>query len=431
MAGMYLDFCDYEERLLVRPHDDTGDIENSVRSIIDIVRRRGDSGLIQCALEYDHSVLDSLYATEKEFAEAENMVPDDLKEAIRHAMRNIRSFHESQLPSGEDIETEEGVRCWRKIVPLSRVGLYVPGGTAPLFSTVLMLAVPAVVAGCRDIVLATPARNGAVSPVILYAAKAAGVNSVLKVGGAHAIAAFAYGTESIEKRDKIFGPGNRYVTEAKRQVSRDVAIDMLAGPSEVMVVADRTTCPAAAAADLLSQAEHGKDSQVMLLIRADNRTEAENIYSEIEKAIGKELGIIGRHEYMVQSLSYSHAFPMYSDEAVIDAINAYAPEHLIISTENPGTILDGVENAGSIFMGAWTPESAGDYASGTNHTLPTSGWARSSSGVSVDSFIKKITVQHITKRGLRNLGPVIMRMAEAEGLEAHEYAVKVRLDDDR
>ena len=428
---MYLEFRDFDQTLLKRPNDGNRDIEKTVGRIIDEVREHGDEVLREYALKFDGSQLNNLYADEAEFREAEKAVPENLKRAINHAMRNIRKFHEAQLPSGEYAETESGVRCWRKIVPISRVGLYIPGGTAPLFSTVLMLAVPASVAGCRDIVLATPARNGVVNPAVLYAASVSGVHSVLKVGGAQAIAAFAYGTESIRKRDKIFGPGNSYVTEAKKQVASVTSIDMLAGPSEVMVAVDSSSVPEYAAADLLSQAEHGKDSQAMLLIRAETREEAERIHDSVEAAIERELGQIGRHEYMLPSLSHSFSFPVYSDEDLVDAINAYAPEHLIISTRNPEEILSGVENAGSVFLGSFTPESAGDYASGTNHTLPTSGWARSSSGVSVDSFIKKITVQQIDRNGLEGLGGTIRCMAEAEGLEAHSYAVKVRLSDDR
>ena len=424
---MYLNFRDYDESLLSRPSDDSDDIVRAVEDVLENVRKRGDAALFEYAERFDSSRLNSLYVSDEEFEKAEALVPDSLKAAIDHAMRNIRTFHQAQLPAGEDVVTEAGVRCWRRIVPIRRVGLYIPGGTAPLFSTVLMLAVPAVVAGCSDIILATPARNGVISPAVLYAASAAGVRRVLKVGGAQAIAAFAYGTESVEKRDKIFGPGNRYVTEAKRIVSSSVAIDMPAGPSEVMVVIDRSSDPAFAAADLLSQAEHGRDSQAMLLIRADGREEAERLFRAVDDAVGRELGKIGRHEYMLPSLSHSYAFPVYSDAEILDAVNSYAPEHLIISTENPERILEGVENAGSVFLGAYTPESAGDYASGTNHTLPTSGWARSSSGVSVDSFIKKMTVQSITEDGLAGLGGTIECLAEAEGLMAHSYAVKVRL----
>ncbi len=423
---MYISFRDYDAALLKRPDEDDRSIEMAVEGIISDVRSRGDAALFDYAERFDGWRPDSLFVPEGDFDEAEKAVPDDLKAAIARAMRNIRTFHEAQMPKGEDVETESGVRCWRRIVPIRSVGLYVPGGTAPLFSTVLMLAVPASVAGCQSITLATPARNGRIAPAILYASRLAGVDKILRVGGAQAIAAFAYGTESVPRCDRIFGPGSRYVTEAKRQVSSVTSIDMLAGPSEVMVAIDGTSDPRFAAADLLSQAEHGRDSQAMLLVRAESRKEAESIASAVEAAIGEELSRIGRHEFMLPSLSHSYAFPMYSDEDLVDAINAYAPEHLIISTEDPERILAGVENAGSVFLGQYTPESAGDYASGTNHTLPTSGWARSSSGVSLDSFLKKITVQRITREGLESLGPTIEALAEAEGLEAHSYAVKMR-----
>ncbi|MBO8436479.1 MAG: histidinol dehydrogenase [Spirochaetes bacterium] len=427
---MYISFTDFDRRLLARPCEEDREKEEAVRKIIADVKARGDAALFDYAERFDGGAPSSLYVTDEEFAEAENLVPSELKAAIWRAMKNIKAFHEAQMPKSECVETERGVRCWRKIVPISRVGLYVPGGTAPLFSTVLMLAVPASVAKCKMITLATPAKNGAVSPVILYAAKTAGVDNVLKIGGAQAIAALSYGTESVPKCDKIFGPGNSFVTEAKRQISQHTAIDMIAGPSEVMVCVDRTSVPAFAAADLLSQAEHGKDSQAMLVIKAENREEAYSIYKKVDEAVGAELERIGRHEYMLPSLSHSFAFPAYSDEEMLDIINGYAPEHLIISTEHPDKILQGVENAGSVFLGGFTPESAGDYASGTNHTLPTSGWAVSSSGVSLDSFLKKITVQEISKEGLSSLGETIECMAEAEGLEAHSYAVKVRLNDD-
>ena len=426
---MYIKFSDYDESLLRRPSDNNADVTRAVEEIIDNVRKRGDSALYEYAERFDGSRLDALFVSQEELDEAANKISPELRDAIIRAKRNIETFHRAELQKGEHAETEPGVRCWRKIVPISRVGLYIPGGTAPLFSTVLMLAIPAVVAGCQDIILATPAKNGVVSPAILYAASSAGVGKVLKVGGAQVIAAFAYGTESVPRRDKIFGPGNSYVTEAKRQVSSDTAIDMLAGPSEVMVVIDRSSDPAYAAADLLSQAEHGRDSQAMLLIRSDSLAEAASIHSAVEKAIGEELALIGRHEYMLPSLSHSFAFPFHSDDALIDAVNAYAPEHLILSTANADELAERVENAGSVFVGPYTPESAGDYASGTNHTLPTSGWARSSSGVSLDSFLKKITFQRITGHGLANLGRTIMTMAEAEGLAAHSYAVKVRVGD--
>lgn len=425
---MYIKFSDYDESLLRRPSDNNADVTRAVEEIIDNVRKRGDSALYEYAERFDGSRLDSLFVSQEELDEAGNKISPELRDAIIRAKRNIETFHRAELQEGEHAETEPGVSCWRKIVPISRVGLYIPGGTAPLFSTVLMLAVPAVLAGCRDIILATPAKNGIISPAILFAAKTAGVDRVLRVGGAQAIAAFAYGTESIVKRDKIFGPGNSFVTEAKRLVSSVTAIDMPAGPSEVMVAIDSTSDPAFAAADLLSQAEHGKDSQAMLVIKAPDRDTAERLYEAVDKAIGNELEVIGRHEYMLPSLSHSFAFPVCSDEELASVINAYAPEHLIISTEDPDTILSMVENAGSVFLGNYTPESAGDYASGTNHTLPTSGWARSSSGVSIDSFIKKMTVQRITKEGLSGLAGTIECLAEAEGLEAHSYAVKVRME---
>lgn len=425
---MYIKFRDYDESLLRRPSDNNADVTRAVEEIIDNVRKRGDSALYEYAERFDGSRLDSLFESQEELDEAGNRISPELRDAIIRAKRNIETFHRAELQKGEHAETEPGVSCWRKIVPISRVGLYIPGGTAPLFSTVLMLAVPAVLAGCRDIILATPAKNGVISPAILFAAKTAGVDRVLRVGGAQAIAAFAYGTESVVKRDKIFGPGNSFVTEAKRLVSSVTAIDMPAGPSEVMVAIDSTSDPAFAAADLLSQAEHGKDSQAMLVIKAPDRDTAERLYEAVDKAIGDELEVIGRHEYMLPSLSHSFAFPVCSDEELASVINAYAPEHLIISTENPDAILPIVENAGSVFLGNYTPESAGDYASGTNHTLPTSGWARSSSGVSIDSFIKKMTVQRITREGLAGLAGTIECLAEAEGLEAHSYAVKVRME---
>ncbi len=429
---MYLEFRDYDETLLRRPAEDRKDIEETVSRIISDVRERGDAALRMYGEAFDSLSSDTpLFVTEREIDASEKLVPDDLKAAIDHAIGNIRAFHEAQMPEGECLETEKGVLCWRKIVPVSRVGLYVPGGTAPLFSTVLMLAVPASVAGCREIILATPSKAGAVSPAVLYAAKRSGVSCILRIGGAQAIAALAFGTESVPRCGKIFGPGNAYVTEAKRQVSAYTAIDMPAGPSEVMVAIDQDSDPVFAAADLLSQAEHGKDSQSMLVIKAGSRSEAEGIHARVMEAIGHELDEIGRHEYVLPSLSHSYAFPVYSDEELAGVINAYAPEHLILSLSDPERILGKVENAGSVFIGPYTPESAGDYASGTNHTLPTSGWARSSSGVSVDSFLKKITVQRITREGLMSIGPVIECMAEAEGLEAHSYAVKARLSNDR
>ena len=423
---MLLRYCGFSDEILKRPEEGRDDIIASVQEIIDEVRRGGDEALLSLSERFDGSRPDSLFVSDAELDEAERALPASLKEAMKAARRNILAFHSAQMPKGESVETAPGVVCSRKIVPIDRVGLYIPGGTAPLFSTVLMLAVPASVAGCRDIMLATPAKDGVVNPAILYAARISGVGRILKIGGAQAIAAFAYGTESVERRDKIFGPGNRYVTTAKMLVSSTVAIDMIAGPSEVMVAVDRSSDPLFAATDLLSQAEHGKDSQVMLAIRAESEEEARGIYEAIERELEAECEKLGRREYVLPSLSHSAAFPVYSDEALIDAINEYAPEHLIINTSDPDRIMDGVRNAGSVFLGPYSPESAGDYASGTNHTLPTSGWARSSSGVSLDSFLKKITVQRLTKEGIAGLAPIVEEMAGAEGLAAHKEAAAVR-----
>ena len=421
-----LDFVDFDEKYLIRPADSNPVLRKTVQEIVEDVKKRGDAALYDYASRFDGGV-DSLFVSSDEIEASVSQVSDELKAAIDNAMANIRKFHEAEMPEGEVVETAEGVVCSRRIVPIERCGLYVPGGTAPLVSTVLMLAVPASIAGCREIILATPAKNNKVDPAILYAARQAGVTRILKSGGAQAIAAMAYGTESVPRCFKLFGPGNSFVAEAKKIVSADVAIDMVAGPSEVMVVIDGTSDPEYAASDLLSQAEHGKDSQSMLVIRTESREEAEAIYDKVREAVDNELAVIGRHEYMLPSLSHSYAFPVYSDEDAVRIVNSYAPEHLIINTENPDAILDGVENAGSIFLGPYSPESAGDYASGTNHTLPTSGWAVSSSGVSVDSFIKKITVQRLTKKGLENISGSVLRLSEAEGLRAHGYAVEVRL----
>ena len=421
-----LDFVDFDEKYLIRPADSNPVLRKTVQEIVEDVKKRGDAALYDYASRFDGGI-DSLFVSSDEIEASVSQVSDELKAAIDNAMANIRKFHEAEMPEGEVVETAEGVVCSRRIVPIERCGLYVPGGTAPLVSTVLMLAVPASIAGCREIILSTPAKNNKVAPAILYAARQAGVTRILKSGGAQAIAAMAYGTESVPRCFKLFGPGNSFVAEAKKIVSADVAIDMVAGPSEVMVVIDGTSDPEYAASDLLSQAEHGKDSQSMLVIRAESREEAEAIYDKVREAVDNELAVIGRHEYMLPSLSHSYAFPVYSDEEAVRIINSYAPEHLIINTENPDAVLDGVENAGSIFLGPYSPESAGDYASGTNHTLPTSGWAVSSSGVSVDSFIKKITVQRLTKKGLENISGSVLRLSEAEGLRAHGYAVEVRL----
>ncbi len=412
--------------LLKRSLNDDSDVASIVEEVLDNVKNNGDRALFEYAKRFDNSILDNLYVSEEEFDEAERNTPDDVKAAIEVAYKNINAFHKAQLPAGERVETQEGVTCFRKITAIEKVGLYIPGGTAPLFSTVLMLAIPAKIAGCRSITLATPSKKGRVNPVVLYAAKRCGVDCVLKIGGAQAIAALAYGTESVKKVDKIFGPGNRFVAFAKKAVSAFCSIDMIAGPSEVLVVADRSADPLFVATDLLSQAEHGKDSQVILVIKADSEKEAHDIYACIDNMLEKELEKLGRKEYMLPSLSHSSAFAFYDDKKLLKLVNEYAPEHLIINTENYMELLDGVYNAGSVFLGQYSPESAGDYASGTNHTLPTSGWAVSSSGVSVDSFIKKITVQCLTKEGIRKLGPSVVKMAETEDLSAHAEAARVR-----
>lgn len=419
---------EYDPNLLKRPDFDMSEISRIVDQILESVKRDGDESLVKYAKEFDGTDLSSgLFVSEEEFDIAEKSIAEPLRKAIDVAHSNIEKFHMAEKAKGEKVETQNGVVCSRKIVPIEKVGLYIPGGTAPLFSTALMLAIPAKVAGCKDIILSTPAKNGVINPAVLYAARISGVDKVAKVGGAQAIAAFAYGTESIEKRDKIFGPGNRFVSNAKMKIQPVCSIDMIAGPSEVMVVVDESSNPVYAAADLLSQAEHGKDSQVVLIIYAKDESSANRIYQEIESALEKELDKLGRKEYMLPSLSHSVAFSFTKLDDVLKAINEYAPEHLIINTENDEEILDGVVNAGSIFLGPYSPESAGDYASGTNHTLPTSGWARSTSGVSTDSFIKKITVQRLSKEGIRALAPTVIELANAEGLRAHAEAAYVRV----
>ena len=409
--------------LCSRPSNDDSSIEASVREIIDTVRSGGDRALVELEERFDKAVLpEGLKVSEEEFLKAETMVPDSLKRAILAARDNIRRFHQAQLPATVRVETSPGVVCVQRAVPIRRVGLYVPGGRAPLFSTVLMLAVPAVVAGCPDIVLCTPPdRDGRITPAILYAASICGVRDVFKVGGAQAIAAMACGTESISPRDKIFGPGNRYVTKAKQIVSGFVAIDMPAGPSEVMVIADDSANPAYVASDFLSQAEHGPDSQSVLVCSSVKT--ADSVLDEIKNRAES----LSRKEIIAKSLSYSRIVVFKDRCSILDFANGYAPEHLIIHAEDPWTWAEGIVSAGSVFLGPWSPESAGDYASGTNHTLPTGGWAKSLSGLNVESFLRKMTVQELTEEGLRGLGNVIREMALAEGLDAHAEAVSVRL----
>ena len=373
--------------------------------------------------QFDKVALGALTVTEEEQKEAEALVSEELKKAIRLAKQNIETFHAAQCFEGKRIETQPGVTCWQKAVAIEKVGLYIPGGTAPLFSTVLMLAVPAKIAGCKEIVLCTPpGKDGKVHPAVLFAAKVAGVNRIFKAGGVQAIAAMAYGTESIPKVYKIFGPGNQYVTAAKQLVSlRDVAIDMPAGPSEVEVLADETANPAFVAADLLSQAEHGVDSQAMLI------TTSSALQQAVKEEVERQLALLPRKEIAEKSLANSKLIVVRDMDEAIELTNSYAPEHLIIETAEYMSVAERIVNAGSVFLGSLTPESAGDYASGTNHTLPTNGYAKAYSGVSLDSFIRKITFQEIKPEGIRTIGPAIEEMAANEFLNAHKNAVTVRL----
>lgn len=409
--------------ILKRPLMDTDQLDNTIRQIIDTVRTEGDKALLRYARQWDGAELDSLLVADAEWQAAAKALDEPLREAIQTAKANIELFHSKQHTVEEPIETMPGVKCWRKSVAIEKVGLYIPGGTAPLFSTVLMLGVPARLAGCSDIVLCTPPRrDGSIHPAILYAASLVGVTRVVKAGGAQAIAALAFGTQSVPAVYKILGPGNQYVTAAKQWVSRHgVAIDMPAGPSEVLVCADASADPDFVAADLLSQAEHGADSQVVL-VAFDERT-----VSAVQVALERQLAALPRRELAAAALSNSRAIVAPDPGTAIQLINAYAPEHLILSVENPEEMAEQVVNAGSVFLGHLTPESVGDYASGTNHTLPTNGFARAYSGVSLDTFFKKITFQQLTPQGLRNIGPAVEQMAAAEALEAHKQAVSIRL----
>ena len=409
--------------LLERPHIDMTALYATVNTVLTDVRTRGDRAVLDYEEKFDRVSLSSLQVTEAEMEAAEQLVPEELKDALRQAERNIATFHEAQRFQGKKIETAPGVVCWQKAVPIEKVGLYIPGGTAPLFSTVLMLAVPARLAGCREIVLCTPPdREGRVNPAILYAARLAGVHRIFKAGGVQAIGAMAYGTETVPKVYKIFGPGNQYVMAAKQQVSlHEVAIDMPAGPSEVLVVADEKANPVFVAADLLSQAEHGADSQVLLVTTSDRMLE------RVREEVQVQLEKLPRRELAVRSLEHSKLILVHSMEEAMELANAYAPEHLILEVEDYTSLSEKVVNAGSVFMGAYTPESAGDYASGTNHTLPTSGYARAYSGVNLDSFVRKITFQDLSPEGIRNIGPAIEKLASGEQLDAHKNAVTLRL----
>lgn len=422
----YPDRSQWDE-ILKRPVLNTESFFDTVRDIINRVRVGGDRTVMEYEAMFDKAELTSLAVTLEEIEEAEKEVPIELKAAIYLAKRNIEAFHAAQRFEGKKVDTMEGVTCWQKAVAIEKVGLYIPGGTAPLFSTVLMLAIPAKIAGCKEIVLCTPPdKNGKVHPAILFAAHLAGVSKIFKAGGVQAIASMAYGTESIPKVYKIFGPGNQYVTAAKQLVSlRDVAIDMPAGPSEVEVLADESANPVFVAADLLSQAEHGVDSQAVLI------TTSEKLQTEVVYEVERQLGYLNRRDIAEKSLANSKLILVKDMDEALELTNAYAPEHLIIETKNYMEVSGRIINAGSVFLGAFSPESAGDYASGTNHTLPTNGYAKAYSGVSLDSFIRKITFQEILPDGMAAIGPAIEVMAANEHLDAHKNAVTVRLKEIR
>ena len=409
--------------LLQRPVYEPELLEKSIRKILVKVQEEGDRAVLEFTREFDGVVLKELLVSEAELKAAASQVDPSLQKAIQVAKRNIEVFHSFQVKEEPAIAVMPGVKCWRRSVGIEKVGLYVPGGSAPLFSTVLMLGIPALLAGCKEIILCTPPqKDGSIHPAILLAAQLAGITKIYKAGGAQAIAAMAYGTETIPKVYKIFGPGNQYVNGAKQLVqSASTAIDMPAGPSEVCVLADESADAAFVAADLLSQAEHGADSQVLLV------TTSEKFAKAVQLEIGRQLTALPRKEIAVQALNHSKAIVVADLSEAIQLANAYAAEHLIIACKNEAAVAGEIINAGSVFLGNYSPESAGDYASGTNHTLPTNGFARSYSGVSVDSFVKKITYQQLTKQGLMELGPTVERMAMAEGLEAHANAVRIRL----
>ena len=408
--------------ICLRPSSDNPELKDRVAAIMQRVKDGGDEALRRLSQEIDGVVPESLEVSQAETDEAAASVGEELKQAIAAAAANISAFHQAQMPSEIRLETASGVTCIQRPVPIERVGLYIPGGTAPLFSTVLMLALPAKIAGCKDIILCTPTgKDGKVNAAVIYAASVCGVSRIFKIGGAQAVAAMAYGTETVPRVDKIFGPGNQWVTTAKQLAGgRLCSIDMPAGPSEVMVVADDGSNPRFVAADLLSQAEHGRDSQVMLVCRSMDFASA--VVEEVER----QTKVLSRKGFAEEALSHSCAVILQSDDDIVAFADTYAPEHLIISTREPWQIADRVTAAGSVFVGEYTPESAGDYASGTNHTLPTCAWARSCSGVNIDSFMRKMTLQHITREGLEGLASTIITMAEAEGLQAHANAVKVR-----
>ncbi|HVK48222.1 MAG TPA: histidinol dehydrogenase [Pseudobacter sp.] len=409
--------------LLQRPVADAASLEQTVRTVLEDVKKNGDEAVKRYTQQFDKASIDVLQVPAVDFEEAESLLPASLKQAILTAKENITRFHEKQLSEPEVIETMPGIRCWRKSVGIEKVGLYIPGGSAPLFSTILMLGVPAALAGCREIILCSPPdAKGKLHPAILFAAKSVGVTKVFRIGGVQAIGAMTYGTASVPKVYKIFGPGNQYVTCAKQLVQQEgLSIDMPAGPSEVAVYADETAPPAYIAADLLSQAEHGADSQVLLV------TCSEKVLKAVETAVAEQLATLPRKDIAAKALENSKLILMRNESDAMDLLNEYAAEHLILSCENAEALAAKVINAGSVFIGNYSPESVGDYASGTNHTLPTNGYARAYSGVSVDSFVRKITFQQLSSEGLQRIGNTVIEMAEAEGLQAHANAVRVRL----
>ena len=410
--------------IIERPHLDVTELNQTVSSVLADVKARGDEAVKGYELKFDHIDLDELAVSEDEKEEAERLVSQPLREAIELAHANIHKFHESQRFRSKKVETQPGVICWQKSVAIEKVGLYIPGGTAPLFSTVLMLATPAKIAGCREIVLCTPPdRQGRINTAILVAARIAGVSKIFKIGGVQAIGAMAYGTESVPKVFKIFGPGNQYVMAAKQQVSlHDVAIDMPAGPSEVCVIADEMACPEFVAADLLSQAEHGADSQVVLI------TTSHKLIDDVQQEVSRQLELLPRKEIAQRALENSRIILVNDRKEAMDLSNAYAPEHLVIQTEDYEELAGHVVNAGSVFLGRYACESAGDYASGTNHTLPTHGYATAYNGVNLDSYCRKVTFQHLTEEGVRSIGRAVELMAEAEQLDAHKNAMTVRIN---
>lgn len=412
------------DALVERPHLDLTQLNATVTSVLEDVKANGDAAVKRYEEKFDHVSLESLAVTEAEIAEAMDNISQDLKESLELAHHNIAVFHEAQKFEGQRIETAPGVTCWQKSIPIEKVGLYIPGGTAPLFSTVLMLATPAKIAGCKEIILCTPPnREGKVNPAILAAAKIAGVSKIYKAGGVQAIGAMAYGTETVPKVFKIFGPGNQFVMAAKQQVSlHEVAIDMPAGPSEVCVVADDTSNPVYVAADLLSQAEHGIDSQVFLI------TTSENLLAKVKDEVARQLAALPRCEIAAKSLDNSKLVLVHDDDEAMELANYYAPEHLIIATKNYDELAGKVVNAGSVFLGQWACESAGDYASGTNHTLPTHQYALAYNGVNLDSYNRKVTFQHLTEDGIRSIGSAVVCMAENEQLEAHANAMRLRIE---